>query len=247
MLLGPYFSVPLSVTLQLLQFGAVLAEFFDGLLHLGTQAVEVVFGLLHKGIQNVLDEFVTSLGEIHFEFAGVEFYELLIFVRGLILDVTDIVVDIFNHSTVSTDWVVDSFRFDLRRVSLDESLATSVGSHRLDLFDFTGVLPGTAISFHLDLYLINNFGNVVGQLIDVLAFVDLVNIGLIIRFPFVRIGQTVFGFERLVLLLLGQVIVVVVSAHSAARSSRRFQLFFVVLLDNNRVLATEDVLKSGYS
>lgn len=113
MLLGSYFSVSLPVALKLLQLGAVLAEFFNGLLHLGTQAVEIVFRLLDKGIQNVLDEFITSLSEIIFEFAGVEFNELFVFGGGLQPDIIDVVVNVFNHSAVSTDWVIDSLRFYL--------------------------------------------------------------------------------------------------------------------------------------
>ena len=247
MLLGSYFSISLSVALELLQLGAVLAEFFNGLLHLGTQAVKIVFRLLDKGIQNVLDEFISSLSEIIFEFAGVEFNELFIFGGGLQPDIIDVVVNVFNHSAVSTDWVVDALRFDLGRVSLDEALAASVGSHRLNLFDFTGVLPHTAISLHLGLDFVNNFSYMVGQHVDVFALGDLFNIGLIIRLPLVGFGKGLAKFVGFPPLLVSQVVVVVVSAHGATRIRGVFLICFVHSFNNLSVLVTENCLKTGYN
>ena len=209
--------------------------------------MEVIFRLLDKGVQNVLDEFITSLSEIVFKFAGVEFDKLLILGGRLEPDIIDVVVDVFNHSSVGTDWVIDALRFYLGRVRLDEALATSVGAHGLNLLDLGSVLPHTAVVLHLGLNVVNNLHYVVRQHVDVFTLCDLLNIRLVVRFPLVRFGEGVFEFVGFPLLLFSQVVVVVVSAHGTTRISGVFLLLFVVSLNDLSVLVTEHSLKSRHN
>ncbi len=122
-----------------------------------------------------------------------------------------------------------------------------MGSHRLNLFYFTGVLPHTAISLHLGLDFVNNFSDVVGQHVDVFALGDLFNIGLIIRLPLVGFGKRLAKFVGFPSLLISQVVVVIVSAHGTTRIRGVLLICFVHSFDNLSVLVTENCLKSGYN